>query len=115
MKFLITIIITALLSWLACYYLTWWMVAVVPFVAAFVMRQKGDVGFLTGFLSIGLLWLYLVLKADVANDQILSGRMAQLFGIGHALFLAVNIVLGALVGGMGGWSGAALGRLLNKS
>lgn len=112
MKFLITIIVTALLAWLGSYYVSWWMIAVVPFLAALAMRMKGGRGFITGFLSIGLLWLYLVLKTDMANEQILSGRMSQLFGLGHTLFLTVNVLLGALIGGMGGWSGGALGRLI---
>lgn len=111
MRQLITIIITALLAWLASYSFGWWIVAVIPFLIAVVWQQKPNQALMNGFLSIGLLWLYLVLRADTANEQILSNRMAQLFGLSHILFLVVNIVLGALVGGLGGWSGASMWKI----
>lgn len=111
MRQLITIIITALLAWLTSYVFAWWMIAVIPFLIAVVWQLRPGWAFLNGFLSIGLLWLYLILKADIANGQILSDRMAQLFGLGHALFITVNILLGALVGGLGGWSGASMRRI----
>lgn len=114
MRQLITIIITALLAWLASYSFTWWMVAVIPFLIAVVWQQKAGWAFVNGFISIGLLWLYLILRTDITNEQILSNRMAQLFGLSHTLFIVVNIVLGALVGGLGGWSGASMWKLFKQ-
>lgn len=114
MRQLITIIITALLAWLASYSFTWWMVAVIPFLIAVVWQLKPGWAFLNGFLSIGLLWLYLILNTDIANEQMLSQRMSQLFGLGYAPFTAVNILLGALVGGLGGWSGASMWKIFKK-
>ena len=114
MRQLITIIITALLAWLASYSFTRWMVAVIPFLIAVVWQQKAGWAFVNGFISIGLLWLYLILRTDITNEQILSNRMAQLFGLSHTLFIVVNIVLGALVGGLGGWSGASMWKLFKQ-
>lgn len=114
MRQLITIIITALLAWLASYSFAWWMVAVIPFLIAVVWQLRPGWSFLNGFMSIGLFWLYLILKTDMANEQILSDRMAQLFGLGHALFIMVNILLGALIGGLGGWSGACMWKLFKQ-
>lgn len=114
MRMLITIIITALLAWLTTYVFAWWMVAVIPFLVAVVWQQDPGRGFLNGFFSIALLWLFLVLKTDTANEQVLSQRMAQLFGLSHAIFIIVNIVLGALVGGLGGWSGASMWKIYKR-
>lgn len=114
MRQLIIIIVTALLAWLASYSFAWWMVAVIPFLIAVVWQLKPGWAFLNGFLSIGLLWLYLILKTDFANEQMLSQRMSQLFGLGYAPFTAVNILLGALVGGLGGWSGASMWKLFKQ-
>lgn len=114
MRLVITVIITAALSWLMSIVLGWWMVALVPLLISLLWRHKPGFGFVTGCLSIGLLWLYLVLKTDMANEQLLSQRMAALFGLSHTVFLIVNVAVGALVGGMGGWSGASL-RLLFKT
>ncbi len=114
MRQLITIIITALLAWLTSQVFAWWMVAVIPFLIAVVWQLRPGWAFLNGFLSISLLWLYLILRADTANEQILSGRMAQLFGLGHTLFIIVNVLLGALLGGLGGWSGASMWKIFKK-
>ncbi|MCB0697744.1 MAG: hypothetical protein KDC07_10290 [Chitinophagaceae bacterium] len=108
MKNIVTILITALLSWLGAYYIGWWMVAVVPFLVAVIAKQKAGRGFLSGCIAIGLLWLVLILKQDAANDYLLSGRIAQVIGLSHTVFIIVNVILGALVGGLGGWSGAAM-------
>ncbi|MBW7914255.1 MAG: hypothetical protein H3C54_11315 [Taibaiella sp.] len=114
MRQLITIIITALLAWLASYSFAWWMVAVIPFLIAVVWQQRAGWAFVNGFISIGLLWLYLILRMDNANEQLLSNRMAQLFGLGYPPFTAVNILLGALIGGLGGWSGASMWKLFKQ-
>ncbi|MCB0698616.1 MAG: hypothetical protein H6551_04690 [Chitinophagales bacterium] len=111
MKFLVNIIIIALFAWVGSYFVAWWMVAVVPFVATFIMNPKPAKGFLLGLASIAFLWLYLILKTDVANNQILSGRIAELIGLPMVAFLIVNVVLGALVGGLGGWSGVLVRKL----
>lgn len=112
MRFLMTILITALLAWLTSWLWAWWMIAVIPFVVAVLIKQKVGRAFMSGLLGIALLWLYLVLKMDIANHSILSTRMAGLFGLGHTAFLIVNILLGGLIGGLGGWSGAAMRGIL---
>ncbi len=108
MRWIITIIITAFWAWLFSLLFTWWMVAVIPFVVALIAKQKAGRAFLSGFISIALLWSILILEQDISNDYLLSSRMAQLFSLPHAAFIIVNIVVGALAGGLGGWSGAAM-------
>lgn len=114
MRSVITVIITAGLSWLLSLAFGWWMVALVPLLISLIAGYKPGMGFVNGLVSIGLLWLYLVLKTDMDNEQILSDKMAELFGLSHTIFLVVNVAVGALVGGMGGWSGASLPLLFKK-
>ena len=115
MRLLITILITALLALLTSWlFAAWWMIAVIPFLVAIVAKQKPGRAFISGMLAIALLWSILIVKTDAANEQILSSRMAQLFGLGHILFLIVNVVLGALVGGLGGWSGASMRKIYKE-
>lgn len=113
MKLLINILITALLAWLLSWLFAWWMIAVASFLVAVVSKHKPAKGFFIGFLGVGILWLYLILQADVANEHILSTKIAQLFSLSHTLFLIVNIFLGGLVGGLGGWSGASMRKLFD--
>ena len=98
-------------EWVGGFFLPWWVIAVVPFLVAVVLVQRPGNGFVSGFFAVGLLWAILILKTDAANEQLLSTRMAQLFGLSHGLFLLVNIFLGALVGGLSGWSGACMNKL----
>lgn len=115
MKNLVIIFVIALLAWLCSRYIAWWMIAVVPFLIILFLKAKPGRGFLTGFIAIGILWLYLILEQDLANEHILSERFAILIGLPHLAFLIVNVLIGAIAGGLGGWSGALLRRAFAKS
>jgi hypothetical protein len=109
MKFAGNVILIALFSYLATTYMPWWMIAVVSFVIGFVIQLSSGRAFLSGFAGVALCFLILILLADSANEHILSTRMAKLFGLpNYSLFIAVNVFLGGLVGGLAAWSGAAL-------
>lgn len=116
MKTFITILITALLAWAASYATSyWWMIAAVPFLVAVIAKMKSGKGFVVGSLSIALLWLYLIMEADTANNHILVSRMTTLFNLpSNTVFIIVNIFIGALIGGLGGWSGAAMNKLFKQ-
>lgn len=116
MKILISILVTALLAWVASFLTSfWWMIAVVPFLIAVIAKMKTGRGFIVGFLGIALLWLYLIVKADVGNEHILLSRMTTLFSLpSNTVFIIVNVFIGALVGGLGGWSGAAMNKLFKQ-
>ncbi|MBS1586233.1 MAG: hypothetical protein JSS82_11885 [Bacteroidetes bacterium] len=110
MRFVSTILITATIAFLLTMSLPWWMVAVAAFIVALLLPQRLGRSFLSGFLGIFLFWLVYALLRDVANDHILSTRMAKLFFHvpGSFLFLCVAALVGGLVGGLGAWTGAAL-------
>lgn len=109
MRFLYSILIVAALSAVAEYFLPWWSMAVVCFLVALFMKWSGGRSFLMGFCGAGMLWLTLALLRDVANEHILSARMASLFHLPNAsLFIVVTVVIGGLVGGLAAWTGALL-------
>jgi hypothetical protein len=109
MKIVASILLTALLSFIACIYFPWWSIAVVAFLVAVLMRQSIVRSFLSGFLSIFLLWSILALWIDVKNNSILSQRIAQLFAVGSPfLLILVTAFIGALVGGFAAMSGSSL-------
>lgn len=109
MRFLFSIILTMLLAALAEYFFAWWTIVLVAFIIALLFRLKPGKAFLAGFLSIAILWLAWTLKIDHANQHILSQRMAKLFSLpGYGWFIGVEVFIGALLGGLGAWSGALL-------
>ncbi len=109
MRFLYSILMVGVLSAVAEYFLPWWSMAVVCFLVALFMKWSGGKSFVMGFCGVGMLWLILALLRDVANEHILSARMASLFHLPNsALFILVTVVIGGLVGGLAAWAGALL-------
>lgn len=108
MNRLIQISITSMLSCAAAYWLAWWMIAVIPFVVAIVSKQTPGNGFVNGFTAVGVLWSMLVLLIDYKNGHMLSANLAELFKLSQSVFIIANILLGAIIGGLGGWSGACM-------
>ncbi len=110
MKFLVAFILTALLSYAAGFYLPWWSIAIAAFIVAVAIPQKPGKAFLAGFLSLFLLWVGLGLYIDMANQHILSMKIAELLfkSHSHALIMSVTGLVAALVGGFAALSGAYL-------
>jgi hypothetical protein len=100
-KFLVSTLLIALLSFACGLYLPWWTIAPVAFIVTLFIPQKPLVAFLAGFLALFLLWGGLALSIDVANGSILSAKVAAILPLGgssDALLLVTGLV-GALVGG----------------
>lgn len=107
MRLLLAIIFIALLAGAATYLLSWWMIAAPAFAITYTLGFRPGKGFLAGFLGITILWLVVALYADIRNNHLLSSKMAQIFSLPNsAAFLAVTVLLGALIGGLAGLSGA---------
>jgi cbb3-type cytochrome oxidase subunit 1 len=105
MKFLV-----ALLSYAAGFYLPWWSIAIAAFLVAVAVPQKPGKAFLSGFLSLFLLWVILALYIDMGNQHILSMKIAELLfkSHSHALIMSVTGLVAGLVGGFAALSGAYL-------
>ena len=110
MKFLIALILTALLSYAAGFYLPWWSISFASFLVAVVIPQKPLKAFLAGFLAMFLLWIILALFIDMGNQHILSMKIAELLfkSHSHALIMSVTDLVAGLVGGFAALSGAYL-------
>lgn len=110
MKFLLTLLLTALLSFIAGLFLPWWSIAVIAFLAALLIQPRVGVGFLAGFSGIFLLWGALSFWIDTANESILSRKIAQLFPLGGSslLLILVTAFVGGLVGGFAAMAGSSI-------
>ncbi|MCW3073999.1 MAG: hypothetical protein JWP69_1068 [Flaviaesturariibacter sp.] len=112
MRFLVSLLLIALFSFIAGMYLPWWSLAIVAFLVGLLVPQSVGRSFLAGFLGIFLLWGVLAFLIDWKNEHLLSQKVAQLFKLGDASFLLILITafIGALVGGLAAMSGALLRR-----
>jgi hypothetical protein len=112
MKFIIALVLTALLSFALSLFFTWWIIAIAAFIVAFLIHQKGIKAFLSAFLALFLLWGIQAFILDQANDHILATKIASLLPLGgsYILLILVTAFIGALVAGMGGLTGSLLRR-----
>lgn len=110
MKFIVSLLLTMLLSFVACLYLPWWSIAIVAFIVAVVIPQRPGRSFITGFLSLLLLWGGLSFWISNSNEHILAHRVSLLIlkmDNPYLLILATGLI-GALVAGFAALSGSFL-------
>ena len=112
MKFLVSILLTALLSFAASLFLPWWVIAIAGFVVAFAIPQKASLSFLAGFLALFFLWAGLSFWMSAANNHLLAHKISMLFIKADNPFLL--IALTGLIGGLVAGFGSLTGRLTRK-
>ena len=110
MRFILSVLLTAFLSFIAGLFLPWWSIALVAFLVSLLLVQSLGRSFLAGFTGIFLLWAALALWIDTQNESLLSQKIAQVFPLGGSsvLLILVTALVGALVGGFAAMTGSAL-------
>lgn len=108
MKFLVALLLTALLSFIAGLYLPWWSITIAAFIVALLVYQKAGIAFLSGFSGLFLLWGSLSFWMDTKNESIFSAKIGALLGIGNNPFLLILItgIVSGLVGGFAAMTGS---------
>jgi len=104
-RFIIQIVITAIVCFMFQKLFPWWTMAIGAFLVGFVFSNTGFKSFLAGFLAIGLLWLGMALFIDNVTQSILTEKIGQLFPLN--LFVLTSLV-GGLVGGFASMTGSLL-------
>jgi hypothetical protein len=113
MKFIISVILTILLSFAASLYLPWWSIAVVAFVIAIVIQQTPGMSFITGFIALFLLWGILTLWISNMNGYSLAHKLSSLIikKDSPSLLIVLTALIGALVAGFAAMAGSQLLKL----
>ena len=110
MKFLIALILTALLAFVAGLYLPWWSIAIVALLVAVLLNQNAGKAFLAGFLGVFLLWGALAWWINMKNEGILASKIASALPLGGSAIVLILVTgfIGGLVGGFAAMSGSYL-------
>lgn len=107
--FFITLILTGLLS----NFLPWWVISVVAFGSALLIKVKPVVSFFIGFLAIGLLWGFYSGYLDAQNNGLLSSQLGQIFnGLSSMGLILTTAIIGGLVGGLSAMTGSLLRKIV---
>jgi hypothetical protein len=109
-------LIILILSFVCGFFLPWWVAVIVAFLAAFFIGKTSMRSFWSGFAAIFVVWAALALLKSIPNENILAGRVVQLFPLPNnwIWLLFVTALVGGLVGGIGALSGILLKKALNK-
>lgn len=113
MKFIVAVLLTALLGYAAPLYMPWWSFAITSCIAATAVHQKPVKAFAAGFLALFLLWGIMAMSIDSSNDHLLSQKVAQILPFGGSSFMIILITafIGALISGLAALTGSfARGR-----
>jgi hypothetical protein len=110
MKFIVSILLTALLSFISGLFLPWWGIAIVALLVGILIHQSPGRAFLAGLIGVFLLWAGLAWWIDMKNNGVLSEKLASVLPLGGngMLLILVTGVIGGLVAGFGALSGSYL-------
>lgn len=113
MKFIIALILTALLGFAAPLYLPWWSFAATSAIVALAIHQKAWKAFVTGFAGIFILWGVLAISIDVKNEHLLSQKVANILPLNgsYIALIVVTALVGALISGFAALTGSLVRRL----
>ncbi|HUS03575.1 MAG TPA: hypothetical protein VMY77_17665 [Chitinophagaceae bacterium] len=117
MKFIISILLIALLSFAACLYLPWWSIAIVAFIVTALIPQSAGMSFLTGFLALFLLWGMLSFWMSSSNEHILAHKVSLIFlKIDNAyLLMLATAFIGGIVAGFAAMTASFLRQKKHRS
>jgi hypothetical protein len=110
MKFLISLLLIALLSFATCLYLPWWTIAITAFVVAVVIPQRPGKSFLAGFLALFFLWGALSYWISAKNENLLAHKVSLLILKADSPYMLIlaSALIGGLVAGLAALSGSFL-------
>jgi hypothetical protein len=112
MRFILIIILLALLALVLQLFLAWWTCAIAAFFVGAGIRQSGSSAFWAGFWAIFLLWGGYALWIDQHTQSLLTTKMAQLFNLPSPFFM---VLLTAFIGGLTSGFAAGAGAYLRKT
>jgi len=110
MKFILSIVLVALVTYSIGIYgnLPWWSFVVTNIIIAIALPIKPLQSFIAGALGVGALWAGLAFGIDLANNHILSTKVAQILPLGgsYIALILVTAIVGALLGGLASLTGS---------
>jgi|GEM_PF-147730 hypothetical protein len=109
-------LIILILSFASGFLLPWWGITIAAFLPALLIGKTSGRAFWSGFGAVFIVWAVFALLKSIPNDNILAGRVVQLFPLPNnwLWLLLVTAIIGGLVGGMGALSGVLLKKAVTN-
>ena len=71
--------IILILSFISSYFLPWWIVALIAFLAALFIGKTSGQSFWSGFGGVFIVWVILALIKSIPNDNMLASGLSSCF------------------------------------
>jgi len=112
MKFIVVLLLTALLGFTAPLYFTWWSFAITSFIVALFIHQKPLMAFIAGFLSMFALWGILAILIDNANEHLFSHKIAEVLPLSGSsvMLIFITAFIAGIISGFSSLSGSLARR-----
>ena len=102
MVFIVILTATALLQ----LFLPWWVIVPISFATCGIIGKTGKISLWAPLFAILLLWTGVALMKSIPNQNLLVGRIAEMFGVkSWELVLILSSLLGAFVAAISGYCG----------
>jgi uncharacterized membrane protein SpoIIM required for sporulation len=110
MKFIVSLLLSAFLGYVAPLFFPWWSFAVTSFIIALAIHQRPWKAFVAGFSGLFLLWGIYAFMIDRANEHLLSVKIAQVLPLGgsYILLIIVTAFVGGIISGFAALTGSFL-------
>jgi len=110
MKFIVSLLLIMLLSFVACLYFPWWSIAIVAFIVAVAIQQTPGMSFATGFFALLFLWGGLSFWISNKNGHVLAHKVSSIIlkTDNPGLLMLATAIIGALVAGFAAMTGSYL-------
>jgi hypothetical protein len=99
--------------WIVSLFLPWWTLFIPAVVLGAALFDRSIPAFLIGFFSLFAAWAVQVIYIDIANESILSGRIAEMIGVDQGwIVILITSLIGGFIGGMGTLLGSQFRQLM---
>ncbi|NDE10435.1 MAG: hypothetical protein EBZ95_07700 [Chitinophagia bacterium] len=107
MKFIVSVLVIALLSLAVGLFFPWWTIAIVAFIVTSLIPQNPLRSFLSGFTALFLLWGALAWLISSNNEHLMASKVALILKMGNSTILILaTAIIGALVAGFAALAGS---------
>lgn len=115
MKLITSVLLTVLLAFaIGLFEFPWWSFAITTIAVFAAIPQHAGKSFLAGFVAIFCLWSLMALKIDLANEHLLSTKVASILSLNgnYSLLLLITGIVGGLVAGFAALTGSLLRKAM---
>jgi len=116
MNFLIRILINGISAYYFVSFLPWWSIIFIPFLLGYFINENYFNHFLSGFIGIGIAWIFLIINLNSGSESIISEKIIQILNVESINILTIySSIIGGSIGGFASVTGLSFKRIFIKT